>query len=278
MKALLVDGPNFTRRLAAAMLGASPFAPAADVGDNISDKARADELLQRCQASLSRALRQHRPSHCVVVFNGDGTTWRHQLHPPYKQKSRPTPPALPLAMPRMEATFRDLGVACFSLPGQPRDDVLATAARKIAAGGGRAVLLSTDRYFCQLLGDSIVVFDHFAQRALDAEEVMARSGVAPEHLVDALALAGVSGLSIPGVRGIGRRTAAKLIARYGGVDDILAAAGSSLGSKMLRGTRDKLNRGQREARLAKTLFTLKTDLDLGLNLNQFRYQPGVAAP
>ena len=255
MKALLVDGLNLVRRVYAAV-------PAKDERDPLAG------AVASATASLRRALAQHRPSHCVAVFDCGGRNWRHQLFPDYKKNREPMPPPLRDSLARFKAAFGDLPVSSFSQAGWEADDIIATVAVKIAEHGGRALILSNDRNYCQLLGAGIAVFDHFAQRYLDEDMVRQRFQVAPRQLPELLSLVGDRSLSIPGVKSIGIRTAAKLLADYGTLEGVLKAAEDipgKLGSK-LRGGRD-------DARLARTLFTLKTNLDLGINLNQLRWQP-----
>ena len=178
------------------------------------------------------------------------------------------PEDLQKAIPQFEHAFKELGIPSYSLMGFEADDVIGTIAVKIAAKNGKAVILSTDRNYCQLLNDSISIYDHFGQRYLDRDMVVQRMQVEPHQLIDLLALAGDTGLSIPGILSIGKRTAAKLIHDHGNLSQILAAAEDipgKLGSKLYSGKDDAL--------LAHKLFTLKTDIDLGINLKDLRYIP-----
>ena len=276
MKALLVDGLNLVRRIYAAVPDESKQAgPAEHIaehtgrhpGEHIAGVAASST------ASLKRALNQHQPSHCLVVFDEGGRNWRHELYPDYKKNRAQMPESLRNGLPEIERALGAVGVECFSLAGYEADDIIATVAVKIARrseshGDAHALILSTDRNYCQLLGANIQVFDHFGQRYLGDEMIKKRFLVEPRQLPDLLALAGDSSLSIPGVKAIGIRTAAKLLNDYGNLEKTLKAADDipgKLGSK--------LHGGREDARLAKILFTLKTDIDLGINLNQLRYRP-----
>ncbi len=264
MKALLADGLNLVRRIYAAR--------AATQQPNQSNSGELmDAVIAASVASLQRALRQHRPSHCLVVLDSDGRNWRHELHPNYKSKRPPMPPPLRRGLEQFAQAVNALALKCFSLSGYEADDVIATTAVKIAQRNGQALILSTDRNYCQLLSPHIAVFDHFGQRYLDRDLIMQRFQVQPWQLPDLLALAGDSSASIPGVQSIGVRTAAKLLARHGSLEKLLTA--TTLPHKI----NAKLQRGKQDARLAKTLFTLKTDLSLGLNLSQLRCSHADAA-
>jgi protein Xni len=255
IRLLLIDGLNLIRRVYAAQ-----------PGEDGPEKAR--EGRDSSAGSLKRALRESSPTHAVVVLEGPEPTWRHQLLPGYKEGHAPMPEALRDALPRYREAFAELGVSSFELPEVEADDVVATLAVKVAAAGGHASILSTDRIYLQLLSDHISARDHFAQSNLDRAEVLRRFGVEPEQLLDFLALTGGSSNGIPGVRGVGPKTAAKLVRAHGSLEAILDVARN--GSELSAGLAKKLSAHADDARLARTLFTLRTDLDLGLNLRELR--------
>jgi protein Xni len=240
LKALLIDGLNLVRRIYAGV-------PKGDGEDPDSD--HINSVLQSTSSSLTRALNTHNPSHCLVIFEQSGRNWRHKLFADYKKDRSPMPRPLHDAMAEFESMFADHGVNTFSLLGYEADDVIATLATKIALRGGNVVILSTDRIMCQLLSPRIQVYDHFADRFMDTEMVNSKFQVNPGQIPDLLALA-------------------KLIHDYQNLEKILSASNDmpgKLGSKLFNGKQD--------ARLAQQLFSLKTDIELGINLNQFRYTP-----
>ena len=255
IRLLLIDGLNLIRRVYAAQ-----------PGEDGPEKAR--EGRDSSVRSLQRALRESSPTHVVVVLEGPEPTWRHKLLPSYKEGHAPMPEALREALPAYREAFTDLGVRSFELPGVEADDVVATLAVKVAAAGGDAVILSTDRIFLQLLSDRVSVRDHFAKRDLDSAEVRRRFGVEPGDLLDFLALTGDPSNAIAGVRGVGPKTAQKLVSAHGSLEAVLAAAQGASG--LSPGLAEKLAGHADDARLARTLFTLRTDLDLGLNLRELR--------
>lgn len=267
MKALLVDGLNLVRRIYAAVH--------AHAQKQKQTHAHFDEARAACIASLRRALTQHEPTHCALVLDGGGVSWRHELHPAYKQNRAPMPQELRENLARIAEAFAEIPVRCFSLPNFEADDVIATLAVKIAARDGFAVILSTDRNYCQLLGARIAVFDHFAQKYLDAEVIQKKFQAQPRQLPELLALAGDSGVSIAGVQSVGARTAAKLLRAHGNLEAALEAARAG----KIRGKLGaSLRAGAEDARRAKILFTLRTDLALGVNLREFRHAGARNAP
>lgn len=256
MKFLLIDGLNVIRRIHAAI----PH-------DNEPENSRThiDGTIDSSTASLRRALNHHQPTHCVAVFEGKPPSWRHRLFADYKKDRKPIPQPLSQSLPEFIVAFSEIGINSFSLDGFEADDVLATLACKTALGSGNAVILSTDRLLCQLLKDRIQVYDHFAQNYLDQSAVQRKYHVPSHQIPEVLALAGDSGLSIPGVQSIGIKTAAKLITEYGGLENVLDQA-DTIPGKM----GEYVKRDSHLARQAHILFQLKTDIELGINLNQLR--------
>ena len=252
IRLLLVDALNLIRRVYAAHPGED-------------GPERVEGALDSTLGSLRRALRECGPTHAVIVFEGKGPGWRHERYPDYKAGRTPMPEALKAGLPGFEAAFLEEGIVSHSFPGVEADDVIATLATKVAGRGGEAVILSTDRTFLQLLSDRIEVRDHFRQRDLDRAFVMEKYGVAAEQFVDFLALCGESTNNIKGVPGIGAKTAARLLQKFGTLERLLSAAESLKGKPG-----DALRKHAEAVLLAKTLVALQTDLELGLNLKSFR--------
>lgn len=252
---LLVDALNLIRRVYAAQPG--------EDGPERARGAR-DSATQ----SLSRALREASPTHAVCVFDGGGESWRHELFPPYKAGHASMPRALAEALDDYRDAFRDLGVSSLAFPRLEADDVIATAATKAAAAGVVSVVLSTDRAFLQLLGSGVRVRDHFQRLDLDSSYATSKFGVRPDQLADSMALAGDHGNGIPGVPGVGPKSAAKLLARHESLDGVLEAAGAIEGK-----IGERLREHVDDVRLYRKLVGLETNLELGNNLSDLRYRP-----
>ena len=268
MKALLVDGFNLVRRIYAAVPAPRPEHETEHPNSaNHASLSHIQGVIRSSVSSLQRALRHHQPSHCVAVFEQSGRTWRHRLFPDYKKNRSAMPEDLAKSMPELKAALMNVGMNSFDKIGYEADDVIATMATKIARNHGHVVILSTDRNHCQLIHDFIQIYDHFGQRYLDREMVRKRFDVEPEQLPFLLALAGESSVSIPGIPSIGLRTAARLVNEYQTMDKLLDASGDMAGK-----IGNKLYNGKDTARLGLELFTLKTDIPLGVNLNHFRFQ------
>ncbi len=252
IKLLLVDALNLIRRVYAAQPGED--GPERVEGARIS-----------AAGSLRRAVRECGPTHGAVVFEGEGPGWRHERYPEYKAGRTPMPQALKAGLTGFEEAFLEVGVASVRFPGVEADDVIATLATKVAASGGEAVILSTDRMFLQLLSDRIQVRDHFQQRDLGRAFVIEKYGVEPEQFTDFLSLCGEGTNNIKGVPGIGAKTAARLLEEFRTLERLLSICDTLKGKPW-----DALRKHTEEVRLARDLVKLQTDLTLGLNLKSFR--------
>lgn len=250
---LIVDGLNLIRRVYAATPEGEP-------------SSHFESALGATVQSLRRALTELSPTHAVVVFDCEGPTWRHQLYADYKAGRKPMPEELRTGLERYREAFAKLGVSSVGKPGIEADDVVATLATGVAAHDGKALILSTDTAFCQLISDRIEVRDHFQKRALDEGYVREKFGVGPQELVDLWALAGSGTTHIPGVPGVGVKTAAKLLEEHGSFDGVLEAAAGMKG-KLGESLRVKAEL----ARLSRKLARLRSDLELGWNLKSFRF-------
>ena len=251
---LLIDGLNLIRRVYAAVPG----------DDGLE---RVDDTRHSCVQSLQRALRESKPTHSVCVFEGEEPCWRHHLYEGYKANRTPMPEALHANLSTFHAAFMDIGIPSVSFSTLEADDVIATLAVKAAARKGFVIILSTDKIFIQLLSDDIVVRDHFQKHTLDRSYVTNKFGVPPDRFVDFLALTGDSTNNITGIPSVGSKTAARLLAQFETLDNILSSAYVIPGR-----LGDAIRTYAEDARRARQLSYLRTDLELGLNLKSLRYE------
>ncbi len=256
MRLLLIDGLNFIRRIYAAV-------PA-----DADEHRHFQGFLDSIRGSLRRALSEAEPSHAACVMEGEEHPWRRAIHAAYKSGRSPMPGALQAGLPEVERLFQAEGVATLEFPGEEAMDILATVAAKVAASGKQTLILSTNRHLCQLLRPGIEIRDHFARCALDAAYVDEHLGFWPQQLDTYYALAGDPAAHIPGIKGIGQKSALQLIERYGDLDAIFAAASEISGraGKLLAD-------GQEMAEMSLKLVRPREQLDLGINLRELRFCP-----
>lgn len=254
-KLLIVDGLNLIRRQYAAL-------------ESEQDAMRRIERTQSIAVdALSKLTQQFDPAYVVVVFDASGKTWRHHVFPEYKLGRVPMDDVLLDALPDFARVFRFNHWPCLRIEGWEADDLIATLAVKAAQNAIKSYIVSTDKGFTQLLSDShILQYDYFAKLGYDKAWVPGKYGVEPHQLTDYWALVGDTTNKIPGIKGIGPKTALSIIAQYPTIESIYANA-STLSERV----QAMLAGGYEQCLLSRSLVALKTDVDIGLRLSQLRY-------
>ena len=218
---------------------------------------------------LARLLKDHVGTHIAVIFDAGRLTFRNRLYDRYKAQ-RPEPPAelIPQFALIREATLA-FGVASIELADWEADDLIASYALAATQVGGRATIVSSDKDMMQLIRDGVDMLDPIKQKPIGAAEVMEKFGVPPGKLIEAQALMGDSVDNVPGVPGIGPKTAAQLVMEYGDLEGILAAAEGMKPSKR----RDLLIAHADAARLSRQLVILREDAPLPMPLDELVARP-----
>ena len=220
--------------------------------------------------SLLKLLDEY-PDHIAVVFDPpDGKSFRDDLFEEYKANRPPMPEPLREAIPHIKELVRAFDIPVVEVEGMEADDVIGTLARQAESEGVDVVIVSPDKDFRQLLSERISIM----RPAYKGEEFERNTessfrekyGVEPRRFIDILALLGDSSDNVPGVAGIGEKTAPKLIQEYGTLEDLLDHAGE-IASKRVR---EALQEHRASAMLSKKLVTIVTDLDLDLDWHQLR--------
>ncbi|HHN8374361.1 TPA: DNA polymerase I [Morganella morganii] len=213
---------------------------------------------------LRSLIMQYEPSHVAVVFDAKGKTFRDELFEAYKSHRPPMPDDLREQIAPLHDMVVAMGMPLLSVSGVEADDVIGTLAKQ-AAAEGRAVLISTgDKDMAQLVTPDITLINTMNNTILGPEEVETKYGVPPSLIIDYLALMGDSSDNIPGVPGVGEKTAQALLQGLGSLDDIYAdldkiAELSFRGAKTLA---PKMETNKEMAYLSYTLATIKTDVEL----------------
>ncbi|MBI6550182.1 DNA polymerase I [Xenorhabdus lircayensis] len=213
---------------------------------------------------LRSLIMQYKPSHVAVVFDAKGKTFRDELFAEYKSHRPPMPDDLRAQIEPLHKMVKAMGLPILVVPGVEADDVIGTLALQ-AEKEGRYVLISTgDKDMAQLVTPGITLINTMTNTILGPEEVTEKYGVSPELIIDFLALMGDSSDNIPGVPGVGEKTALGLLQGIGGLDDIYArldeiATLSFRGAKTLGG---KMGQHKEVAYLSYQLATIKTDVEL----------------
>ncbi len=212
---------------------------------------------------LARLLQNHEGTHIAVIFDAGRTTFRNDLYSQYKAH-RPDPPdeLIPQFALVRDATAA-FGVPAIELATWEADDLIASYACAATAAGWRTTIVSSDKDLMQLVDDRVTMQDPIKQKPIGAAEVMEKFGVPPGQVVEVQALMGDSVDNVPGVPGIGPKTASQLIQEFGSVDAVLAAAPAMKPGKR----RDMLIAHADAARISRKLVELSCDVPLPVPLD-----------
>ena len=217
---------------------------------------------------LLKLLDDLQATHVAVIFDSARKSFRNEMFPDYKA-NRPDPPdELIPQFPLVRDATRAFNVACIERPGFEADDLIATYARHAQAEGFDVMIVSSDKDMMQLVSDRVSMFDALKNRRIGPDEVKEKFGVGPEHVVDVQALAGDSTDNVPGVPGIGVKTAAQLIQAYGDLDSLLARASEIKQPKR----RQSLIDFAEQARLSRELVRLRNDVPTDVTVPQLLRQ------
>ncbi|MCW5752602.1 MAG: DNA polymerase I, partial [Alphaproteobacteria bacterium] len=207
-------------------------------------------------------------SHAAVIFDAGRHTFRNDIYPEYKANRPEAPEDLVPQFPLFRDAVRAFNLPCIEQDGFEADDLIASYARAAREQGAEVVIISSDKDLMQLVNDDVGMRDPIRDRPIGQAEVMEKFGVPPSKVVDVQALAGDSTDNVPGVPGIGIKTAAQLINEYGDLDTLLARAGEIKQPKR----RESLLGHAEAARISRELVRLKDDVPLSHGLDDLAFR------
>ena len=206
----------------------------------------------------------NRPTHLAIIFDKSEVTFRNKLYPAYKAHRPPAPDDLIPQFPLIREAVRAFDLPCLEQAGFEADDLIATYVRIASERGASATIVSSDKDLMQLVTDGVTMYDTMKDRRLGIAEVIEKFGVPPEKVVEVQALAGDSTDNVPGVPGIGVKTAAQLIVEYGDLETLLLRAGEIKQPKR----REALIEHADKARISRQLVLLDDKVDLEVPLDE----------
>jgi DNA polymerase-1 len=206
----------------------------------------------------------NRPTHLAIIFDKSEVTFRNKLYPDYKAHRPPAPDDLIPQFPLIRAAVRAFDLPCLEQAGFEADDLIATYVRIACERGAVATIVSSDKDLMQLVTDCVTMYDTMKDRRLGIAEVIEKFGVPPDKVVEVQALAGDSTDNVPGVPGIGVKTAAQLIVEYGDLETLLLRAGEIKQPKR----REALIEHAEKARISRKLVLLDDKVDLEVPLDE----------
>ena len=200
----------------------------------------------------------NRPTHFAVIFDASGHTFRNEIYDLYKANRGETPEELIPQFPLTREATMAFGAASIEMTGFEADDLIATYARIADEAGARCTIISSDKDLMQLVTENVIMRDPMKNKDIGIKEVEEKFGVKPDRVIDVQALAGDSVDNIPGVPGIGVKTAVLLLNEYGPLEELLERSHEI----PQKGRREKMMANKEQALLSKRLVTLKNDIDL----------------
>ena len=219
---------------------------------------------------LLELLQENRPDYFAVVFDPPREeTFRREIYPGYKAHRDAMPEDLVPQLPYIRRILQALNIPALEAPGFEADDVIATLARSFAADGVAVTVVTGDKDLLQIVSDGIGLLDTMKDKRSGPQEVLERFGVAPELVADVLGLSGDTADNIPGVPGIGEKTAALLVQRFGSLEGVLQWKDLVNG----KSRRESLHLHAEQARLSKTLATVRYDVPLEVSLADLQVRP-----
>ncbi|SFC15023.1 flap endonuclease Xni [Pseudoalteromonas denitrificans] len=252
-KVLLIDALNLIRRIYAVDCNQS----------NLSHEQILKSASQRVLNATKKLLRLTQATHAIAVFDGD-KSWRYTYYPLYKQNRSEMPPELKQGLDLFKQNFNDAGILSFSPEQDEADDIIATLANKISQKNISCTIVSTDKGFLPLLNKNVEIYDYFSQKYINEDDVHNKFNLPIHKLIEFWSLAGDTTNDIPGVKGVGKKTAEKILNEFHNVESALED--QNLPEKI----KTKITHSLSDFITAKVLVTLRNDIHLGFSLKQLR--------
>ncbi len=216
-------------------------------------------------AALKKLTDQAKPDYLGIVFDAPGPKFRHEIFKDYKAQRKPMPEDLVKQIPKLREVIAALRIPVFVYEKYEADDVLGSLARKAAAGKMKTVIVTTDKDLLQLVNKSVAVFNPAKEIMLDEAKVREIFGARPDQVIDILSLWGDPSDNIPGVPGIGEKTAKSLIAEFGSVENLL----KNLARVKNPHLREKIEQNLDKLEMSRKLVVIEKDLDVAFDPKRF---------
>ena len=215
---------------------------------------------------VQKLINENNPKYLAIAFDSRGPVFRHELYKEYKANRPPMPEDLREQIPYIKKFVAASNILMLEEGDVEADDILASIAEKYSSKGYKVIIVSGDKDLLQLVGVNVTMFDPMKNIVMDRAAVEKKYGIRPDQLLDFFALVGDASDNVPGVPGVGPKTAEKLIAGHGSLDGLYEQVGTLKQSKM----KDKIIDNRQQAYLSKKLIDLKRDVVVPEPATQFR--------
>lgn len=203
---------------------------------------------------LLKVIKDFKTDHIAIAFDVKGPSFRHKMYEGYKAHRPEMPDSLKPQIPYVKELVRGFNIPVLEMQGYEADDIIGTISRHMKEKDIEVIIIAADKDMLQLLDDNTTIVDTMKGKSFGIKEVMERFGVSPEFIADIMGLAGDASDNIPGVKGIGEKTAAKLIKQFGTVENLL----KNIEQIKEKGIKEKLKSHAEDARLSKKLAVIDT--------------------
>jgi len=217
---------------------------------------------------LQKIIDEKKPDYIAIAFDAKGPTFRHEMYSGYKADRPPMPDALSPQIPYIDLIVEAFRIPSFRETGLEADDLIGTLAKKGVSAGLEVVIASGDKDMYQLIGPQTRVYDPMKEKIFTTETIEEKFGIKPDQIVEMMGLMGDSSDQIPGVSGVGKKTAMQLIQSFGTIENLLMHLDKVKRPKL----REKLEASKEIARLSLELVTIKTDCDIPFVLDHLMRQ------
>ena len=220
--------------------------------------------------TLEDVLKKENPTHIGIAFDPAGPTFRHEAYPEYKAQREETPEVIRLSVPIIKDIIRAYRIPILEVPGYEADDVIGTLATEAGKRGITTYMMTPDKDYGQLVGENVFMYrprhNDKAFEVMGVEEVKNKYAIqSPLQVIDLLGLMGDASDNIPGCPGVGEKTAQKLIAQFGNIENLLAHTDQLKGA-----LRTKVEENRKQIEFSRFLATIKTDVPLPLDMDALK--------
>ena len=218
---------------------------------------------------LQKVVKDEKPDYLAVTFDSKEKTFRHEMYADYKANREAPPEDLAKQFPYFEPLVQAFNIHSVRVPGYEADDIMGTLAKKGAEEGLQVVIVSGDKDMMQLIGPNIRMLDTMKNKWFDIEGVEEKFGVPPDRVVEVMGLMGDSSDHIPGVKGVGPKTATELIRKFGSIEELYERIDEVDKQKL----REKLVQDKEMALLSRQLVTINSSMELEFKLEDLKLKP-----
>jgi DNA polymerase-1 len=218
---------------------------------------------------LIKLIEDRSPEYVAMFFDAKGPTFRHEIYPDYKANRPPMPEDLSVQVPYIKEITNGFNIPVMEIQGFEADDLIGTFRGRAEAAGFSVVMVTGDKDFVQLVTDTAIIWDPMKEKIVDLKGVRKSFGVEPKQMIDVMALSGDSSDNIPGVPGIGPKTALSLIQTYGNIEHLYEQIDTITKKKQ----HENLVRYREQAFLSKKLVKIDTDAPVPFNPENLKCEP-----